>query len=70
VCDINDALNHISDGEIYATTAAVTDDINYTNNYTAIGELERDNNEDIEKIEWRVDSKIACIYRDDSYEKG
>jgi hypothetical protein len=60
---VNDAVNH--------TTEALTDDINYTNNYgyTAIGELERDNNEDIEKIEWRVDSKIAYIYRVDDSDK-
>jgi RHS repeat-associated protein len=68
---VNDVVGHASGGDLYATTPAVTDDINYTNNYgyTAIGELERDNNEGIEKIEWRVDSKIAYIYRVDDSDK-
>jgi hypothetical protein len=35
--------------------------LNNNYGYTAIGELERDNNEDIEKIEWRVDSKMVNI---------
>jgi hypothetical protein len=30
---VNEAVNHASGGDIYATTPAVTDDINYTNNY-------------------------------------
>jgi hypothetical protein len=56
-------VNHATDGDIFETTEALTDDINYTNNYgyTAIGELERDNAEGIERIEWRVDSK-NCVY--------
>jgi hypothetical protein len=30
---VYDAVNHTTDGDIYSTTAAVNDDINYTNNY-------------------------------------
>jgi hypothetical protein len=50
-----------------------TDDtnINVDNNYgyTEIGELLRDNAEDIEQIVWRVDSKIARIVRTTNSEK-
>ncbi|MFM9986066.1 MAG: RHS repeat-associated core domain-containing protein [Flavobacteriales bacterium] len=45
--------------------------VNVNNNYgyTEIGELLRDNAEDIEQIVWRVDSKIAYIYRTDESAK-
>ena len=43
------------------------EDFNY--GYTEIGELLRDNAEDIEQIVWRVDSKIAYIYRSDESTK-
>jgi hypothetical protein len=55
---------------VYTNTQAGTH-INEDNNYgyTAIGELERDRAEDIERIEWRVDSKISRIVRTDNSEK-
>ena len=58
-------------GDIYNETECNQTDIRTTNNYgyTAIGELERDNMEEIERIEWRVDSKISRIIRTDNSEK-
>lgn len=58
-------------GDIYNETECNQADIRSNNNYgyTAIGELERDNEEDIERIEWRVDSKISRIIRTDNSEK-
>jgi YD repeat-containing protein len=53
------------------TDAQAGTHINADNNYgyTAIGELERDNMEEIQRIEWRVDSKISRIVRTADSEK-
>jgi RHS repeat-associated protein len=48
----------VPEGKVYNT------DFNY--GYTEIGELERDDNEEIDSILWRVDSKISYIYRDNN----
>ena len=54
--------NDIDDmGAFDPTLSTINQNNNYS--YTEIGELERDEQEDIEKIIWRVDSKVKEVHR-------
>ncbi|HRE75623.1 MAG TPA: RHS repeat-associated core domain-containing protein [Flavobacteriales bacterium] len=76
---IRNRLYHVNDNTDYnsndiddmGTFTSSLSTINTANNYsyTAIGELAKDEQEEIEEIQWTVSGKVKAIYRPDSSSK-